>query len=254
MAGSVLLPPPVASHRAQHGTQVNPINNFMNYSDVTMEVARQKKFSPIAPGSLSSSYDVSPPTLLQGSSFEPSPTLLYQHFPPVHAQHMHTGNGVDLFKTENSPPGKIEPRGPAANTIAIGATEHQQSEATEKIINNSGNKAGQKATDKKRDVRAKHASGAAHEDDFPLIADQSVGGAGVFVKSTVVANVTDDFPLVSEQDGQEVYLQKEARRAVRSANIALAGPVDDDFPLIAEQGGGDAGEDACAEEVCTYTR
>jgi C-terminal processing protease CtpA/Prc len=85
------------------------VDAFHSYSDITMEVARHKKFSPIVAGSLSSSYDVSPPESQRFQQSPPAPSLLQrnggagrsgmdqvpQAVPGVHPV------GVDLFKTRH---------------------------------------------------------------------------------------------------------------------------------------------------------
>ena len=242
-------------------TPVLAVEEFAGYSDVTMDVARQKKFSPIVAGSLSSSYDVSPHGS-QRASFQRSP-------PELHAAQAAPSSGpvgVDLFKTRRG--GGTEDDFPlvsAQNEEEAFVRKDEIARASRSAAPAAKRHDAQPATTAQNVKDVQRMSG----DDVPLLAGNEdavfVNGNVVpaqsgpsgnghaadallrkkeVVKSTRSApvaaplpsrSVDDDFPLVSHNDDEAFLRKKEVVKSTRSAPVAAPRPTgiaDDDVPLV----------------------
>jgi len=242
-------------------TPVLAVEEFAGYSDVTMDVARQKKFSPIVAGSLSSSYDVSPHGS-QRASFQRSP-------PELHAAQAAPSSGpvgVDLFKTRRG--GGTEDDFPlvsAQNEEEAFVRKGEIARASRSAAPAAKRHDAQPATTAQNVKDVQRMSG----DDVPLLAGNEdavfVNGNVVpaqsgpsgnghaadallrkkeVVKSTRSAPVAaprptgiadDDVPLVSHNDDEAFLRKGEVVKSTRSAPVAAPLPsrsVDDDFPLV----------------------
>ena len=242
-------------------TPVLAVEEFAGYSDVTMDVARQKKFSPIVAGSLSSSYDVSPHGS-QRASFQRSP-------PELHAAQAAPSSGpvgVDLFKTRRG--GGTEDDFPlvsAQNEEEAFVRKDEIARASRSAAPAAKRHDAQPATTAQNVKDVQRMSG----DDVPLLAGNEdavfVNGNVVpaqsgpsgnghaadallrkkeVVKSTRSAPVAaprptgiadDDVPLVSHNDDEAFLRKGEVVKSTRSAPVAAPLPsrsVDDDFPLV----------------------
>ena len=203
-------------------TPVLAVEEFAGYSDVTMDVARQKKFSPIVAGSLSSSYDVSPHGS-QRASFQRSP-------PELHAAQAAPSSGpvgVDLFKTRRG--GGTEDDFPlvsAQNEEEAFVRKGEIARASRSAAPAAKRHDAQPATTAQNVKDVQRMSG----DDVPLLAGNE---DAVFVNGNVVP--AQSGPSGNGHAADALLRKKEVVKSTRSAPVAAPRPTgiaDDDVPLV----------------------